>query len=119
VNQLFWSFRMSLLRTLALCFSAVALAACVEQPSAPVAATDCVKVAHWVDLGLKAETLINDTAQDETYNSIVAERKSVAAAMSAHDLRFGSTLISQLQTRATSPYADIYGLCRKWETGNY
>jgi hypothetical protein len=110
---------MSIARIVVLCLSAAAISACVEPPAAPVAATDCVKVAHWVELGLKAEALIDDTAQDEAYNSIITERKALASTMTAHELRFGGTLISQLQVRAVAPYADIYGLCRKWEIGNY
>ena len=110
---------MSLTRICVLCLSAAALTACVEPSASAVAATDCVKVAHWVDLGLKAEALIDDSAQDEAYNSVIAERKSVATTMNEHELRFGTTLVSQLNVRATAPYADIYGLCRKWETGNY
>jgi|GEM_PF-2177216 len=110
---------MSLVRIFVLCLSAVALSACVEPPASPVAATDCVKVAHWVELGLRAETLINDATQDEAYNSFIAQRKAVAGRMSEHELRFSGTLVSQLEVRAVAPYADIYGLCRKWESGNY
>jgi hypothetical protein len=53
------------------------------------------------------------------YNQTIADRKALGRSMSEHDIRFGETLVNQLNTRATAPYADIYGLCRKWETGNY
>ncbi len=106
-------FRLFLLSVLA-----TLLVGCAE-PAAQTTFTDCIKVAQWVELGLKAESLINDATQDDAYNTVVAERKTVADSMSAHDLRFGETLISQIDVRGSAPYADIYGLCRKWETGNY
>jgi len=102
--------------TIAIAVTAVLLTGCVEQ-TAP--ATDCVKVANWVELGLTAEVLIKDPSQDEAYNKIIAEKNSAGGAMSDHERRFGETLVNQLKTRAVAPYADIYGLCRKWETGNY
>lgn len=109
---------MRLTKLVVITIAASLLCACVE-PTSSVPITDCVKVAHWVELGLQAEVLISDTSQDETYNKLIAERTAVSKNMSEHEIRFGETLVNQLKPRVKAPYADIYGICRKWETGNY
>ncbi len=109
---------MRLIKLVLITIAAASLSACVE-PNAQAAAIDCVKVARWVELGLQAEVLISDTTQDEAYDKLIGERTAFSKDMSVHEIRFGETLISQLKSRASAPYADIYGLCRKWETGNY
>ena len=109
---------MRLTKCIILSLSITALTACVE-PGSQAPTTDCVNVARWVELGLQGESLISDESQDVAYNQTIADRKALGRSMSEHDIRFGETLVSQLDTRATAPYADIYGLCRKWETGNY
>ena len=111
-------FTMRLTKCIILSLSMSVLAACVEH-SAEAPTTDCIKVARWVELGLQAESLISDESQDAAYNQTIADRQALGRSMSEHDTRFGETLVNQINTRAAAPYADIYGLCRKWETGNY
>jgi hypothetical protein len=82
-------------------------------------ATDCAKVARWIELGIQTRTLSPDGTNDANYASAIEERKLVKEKMSEHDLRFAETFQKQLNDPGKDSYAPIYAICRKWESGAY
>ena len=82
-------------------------------------ATDCVKVARWIELGIQTRELKSDGTEDATYAAAIEERNQIKAKMSPHEHRFAETFQKQLNEPGRDAYAPIYALCRKWETGGY
>ena len=83
-------------------------------------ATDCPSVAAWTELGLQTrETPPADGSKDAEYAAAIEERLKVKQRLNPHELRFAQSLERELANPSEIGYAELYALCRKWETGNY
>ena len=83
-------------------------------------ATDCVKVAAWIEMGIQTKDSPQpDDVGDQRYADTIAKRVRIKEQMSEHEHRFAETFQNQLNNAAVDDYAAIYALCRKWETGDY